>query len=466
MKTILLSLLFIISSVGFAQTIKVDSITSNKFGKIKLYVPSQPKEIVLFISGDAGWKYGVIDMAKALARKGALVAGINILHYWKFVQNSKSPCVYLSGDFEDLSKYLQNKYHFNSYHLPVLAGYSSGATLVYALLAQSPDETYKGGIALGFCPDYRSKKKICVGSGLHSVPLGKPNTFNFLPRKNLKTPFFVLEGDLDKVCNPKATQKFMLEITNGKDNNLAHVGHGFSVQRNWMPQYLDAYNHIINSFNSALKVRTISSVNFPVNEIESPYSSDKPLIISISGDGGWKGFISGLSMDLSKDSLPSVGLDALSYFWQSKTPDQTTKDIVNLVNYYLNKWHRKSFILLGYSFGANIIPFVVNRFPQELKNKMDMMVLLSPDEYADFQFHFGSWFDLSSSKALPVLPELSKLQASNALFIFGNEEEHTIIPELPKKFKIELVNGDHHYNYQHYLISRIILKKWNEEQHK
>ena len=109
------------------------------FGDVHLYRNTpHPKYVVLFVSGDGGWNLGVIDMAKALADLDALVAGIDITTYLKRLQSTKEACNYPAADFEGLSQFLQKHCAFPDYGQPLLVGYSSGATLVYATLAQAP----------------------------------------------------------------------------------------------------------------------------------------------------------------------------------------------------------------------------------------------------------------------------------------------------------------------------------------
>lgn len=453
MRAVLLGLLLFVCTGAFAQSLKVETFPSKKFGTLTIYKPVHPKELVFFLSGDAGWKYGVIGMAKALANKGAMVVGIDVPHYWKSVQESKESCVYVSEDFEALSRYLQTKFNFDVYHNPILAGYSSGATLVYMLLAEAPNGTYKGGIALGFCPGFNTRKKICQGSGLRYAPAKKSGQYVVLPRKSMNTPFYVLDGNLDQICPPDSYQKFMDSARSSKLVELSRVGHGFTKPRDWMPQFLASYNHIVNP----VTLRKFS-MDYPIDIVNSNSDPDMPLIFSISGDGGWKGFIRGLSEDLSRQGIPTVGLDALSYFWKKKPPAQVASDLGSIINHYLKEWHRKTFILLGYSFGADVIPFVVNRLPEDLKNKLEMVVLLSPDSHADFEFHFASWFDHSSAQAFPVLPALQKMQHVNTLVFYGQQEKDRLAFELPKEFKEAFVAGGHGYENNHQHISQVIVK--------
>lgn len=66
------------------NTGRTDSFTLAPFGKLHVYLPTgTPKSVTLMVSGDAGWKYGVDGFAKTFAGEGSLVAGVDILQYYK-----------------------------------------------------------------------------------------------------------------------------------------------------------------------------------------------------------------------------------------------------------------------------------------------------------------------------------------------------------------------------------------------
>lgn len=167
-KTILLLVsIFVFSTNAIAAV--TDTLTVGAFGKVTIYKPkTSPNAVVLFISGDGGWNSGVVDMAKNIVGQGALVAGIDIQHYYKQIKKEKLKCYYPAGDFEELSSMLQKKLKMKQYFKPILVRYSSGATLVYGMLAQAPANTFSGAIALGFCPDIETDKTLCDGLGLTS----------------------------------------------------------------------------------------------------------------------------------------------------------------------------------------------------------------------------------------------------------------------------------------------------------
>src|SRR5512139_660637 len=132
-------LLLTLSSPGWgASGIAESSVEFGRFGKVALYSPQgEPDQVVLFISGDGGWNLGVVDMARELAGLDALVVGIDIRHFLKSLETSQDQCAYPAADFEALGQFVQKRLGYGKFHRPVLVGYSSGATLAYATLAQA-----------------------------------------------------------------------------------------------------------------------------------------------------------------------------------------------------------------------------------------------------------------------------------------------------------------------------------------
>jgi type IV secretory pathway VirJ component len=226
-----------------------ESISYGRFGEIAVYRSSpKPRDIVLFVSGDGGWNLGVIAMAQRLASRGAVVAGLDIRHYLGELEKSAEQCAAPARDLEDLSRELQKRLGFKHYLQPTLVGYSSGATLVYATLVEAKEGVFKGALSIGFCPDLDLRKPLCKGSGIESTPRrvsgGVLKGVDLLPAKALPGKWISLQGELDQVCPAALTQKFIAEVPGGEIVMLPKVGHGYSVEKNWLPQYEAAYDRI------------------------------------------------------------------------------------------------------------------------------------------------------------------------------------------------------------------------------
>jgi type IV secretory pathway VirJ component len=220
-----------------------------RFGTISIERGAgEPRDVVLFLSGDGGWNLGVVSMARRLTDKGAVVAGIDIRHYLAQLEKSTEKCVSPAADLENLSRHLQAKLGLEHYLQPTLVGYSSGATLVYATLVEAPDGSFKGALSIGFCPDLDLKKPLCKGSGIEATPRrdakGRLKGVNFLAAKKLSGAWISLQGELDQVCPAPATQKFIATVPGAGIVMLPKVGHGYSIEKNWVPQYEAAYERI------------------------------------------------------------------------------------------------------------------------------------------------------------------------------------------------------------------------------
>ncbi|HKI47460.1 MAG TPA: AcvB/VirJ family lysyl-phosphatidylglycerol hydrolase, partial [Balneolales bacterium] len=186
-----------------AKAVQVDSLHFGTFGKVHIYQTSEnPDQVVLFVSGDGGWNEGVVDMAEELAKQNAMVIGIDINTMFHNMLKIKRKCLYPAGDFQELAQYVQRKKGLPEYHIPILAGYSSGATMVYVLLAEAPINTFAGGISLGFGPDLDFPKPFCRGALLQSKLKKSKKGYLFLPVSHLDLPWIVLQGNIDRVTDP------------------------------------------------------------------------------------------------------------------------------------------------------------------------------------------------------------------------------------------------------------------------
>ena len=121
---------------------------------------------------------------------------------------------------------------------------------------------------------------------------------------------------------------------------------------------------------------------------------------------------------------------------------------------------KSSFILTGYSFGADVIPFIANRLPTDLKKRLALVAMLSPDDKTDFEVTISSMLDLGSEDTYDVLKEIKKVDYTRKICIFGADEDDE---DMQKSFKnngaeVTVLTGGHHYNDNYPLIVSSILK--------
>ncbi|TXF99572.1 hypothetical protein FVD38_12180 [Massilia arenae] len=273
------------------------------FSEVAVYPPAgKATSIALFISGDGGWNLGVVDMARHLTDMHAIVAGVDIRRYLRGADASQGQCRNFAADFEGLAHAVQRHLALDDYLAPVLVGYSSGATLAYAAAAQAP---------------------------ITNIMLAAA-------RRNA-TPWIAFQGDIDQVCDAGKTRQFAAGTGNAGLVWLPKVGHGFSVERNWLPQFRAAYARLTapgkppSAKDPALGDLPLTAV--PASADTAPATQDLFAVL-LSGDGGWAGLDQDVAAALAARGVPVVGFDSLRYFWRARTPQAAARDLARVVRGY------------------------------------------------------------------------------------------------------------------------------------
>jgi pimeloyl-ACP methyl ester carboxylesterase len=149
----------------------------------------------------------------------------------------------------------------------------------------------------------------------------------------------------------------------------------------------------------------------PLAELPVEHPS-KLMAVVLSGDGGWRDLDKTIAEDLQREGVPVVGLDSLRYFWSRKTPEQTASVVASVIETFMARWSAEKVALIGYSFGADVIPFAYNRLPPSLRDHLVLIALLGLSKSADFEISVGGWLgEAPGADALPVLPEATKIPA-------------------------------------------------------
>jgi len=456
-----LATIWVIIAAVLAQPVRAaeETVAFGRFGDVTVYRgDADPRQVVLFIGGDGGWNQGVVEMARSLAGMGAMVVGVDILTYLKKAAAGDDDCTYAAGDFETLSHFIQKKYALSQYRTPVLIGYSSGATLAYATLVQAPTGMLTGAISLGFCPDIRTVKPLCRGRDLGWRSDARRGAI-LAPSAKLEMAWVALHGEEDQVCGLAETRAFVSKVANGRLVTLPKVGHGFSVQKNWMPQLKQAFKGLTAAGEPPAGPAAGAVADLPLVEVAAKGGGGDAFAVVLSGDGGWASFDRSLGDALSKRGVPVVGFNSLSYFWSKRTPEEAAVDLGRVIDHYSAAWRKERVMLIGYSFGAEVLPFVARRLLPDRRARVAMIALLGPSATAEFEFHVSSWLGGKSATALPLRPEIDALAGMRILCVFGTEESDSLCRGLnaSEAAKLETKGGHHFGGDVEPIVDRILM---------
>ena len=429
-----------------------------RFGQVSVYRPvGAPTGTALFFSGDGGWNQGVIDMARILAQGGTLVFGVDTPRYLKAVDASAEHCTYLAADAEALSQYAQKELGLPRYQPPVLVGYSSGAGLVYATLAQAPANTFSGALSIGFDPHLQTHTPLCGQNGLTTVSARGGAVHVVQPLAQLPGPWIILHGDQDQVWPADSAEAFAHQVPGAEIVRLPKVGHGFSVEGAWLGQFKDAVAKLTPGPAAAAPTEL---GDLPLITLPLPTTPLDYFAIVLSGDGGWASIDKQLGDALVGAGVPTVGFNSLQYFWRKRTPDEASSDLERMIRHYQKAFGRDHVLLVGYSRGADVLPLMASRLPASLLSQVRLMAFLGIEHETSLEFRLGDWMGAQHTAAYQLLPEIQKLAGHSMLCVYGSHEGDTLCPDVPAGLiDVVKLEGGHHFDGDFIGLARLIMAR-------
>lgn len=439
-----------------------DSLSLPRFKPAKLYYDlARPKTVILLLAGGR-WDRSASGLARTLAAElNALVVGVEVGAYIRELSSSVETCGNPAADFEELSKLAQKRIKLPDYVSPILVGYSTGATLAYAVLAEARASAFEGAISLGFCPNIDLLNPLCRGDGLEMTEGPRGRGYAVLPCPTLEPPWIVLQGRQSTICPIDSVRSFVSRTRSAQLIELPTVKDDFAETRRWLPQF-------------KLAIRTLSYLRPPVTPVVPEILENLPLVetkprgegpdvlaVQITGDGGYGVTDRGIAEGLAGHGVPVVALNSLKYFWTKKTPEETTRDMERVLRNYLAATKKSELVLIGYSLGADVLPFVINRLPDDLRYKIRMVVLLGPSLKVNFEFHLSDWL---TSKSRPddraVLPEIARLRNVVLFCFYGDKDRSEICHRIKlPNIRIFSIPSGHRFGRTFEPVVRAVLKE-------
>lgn len=198
------------------------------------------------------------------------------------------------------------------------------------------------------------------------------------------------------------------------------------------------------------------------------------LAVFMSGDGGWRDLDEQLGEHINAHGIPVVGISALEYYWRGGSVERTARELDTLIDVNLARTHKKRLWLIGFSFGADILPMTIAHLSPAHRALISQLVLLSPTTEANFEIELEGymrqrqgWLQ-STLKSIqevvhpiphyPALPPLLALDGKPPVVCYYGEEEadDTVCADhgLPAWITVHDMPGDHHFNGNYEALAR------------
>ncbi|GGD94009.1 acid tolerance protein [Aureimonas endophytica] len=397
---------------------------------------------VVLLSDEDGWGEAEDQLANDLLEQDAIVVGVDLPRYLAELEKTKDECVYTISDIEQLNQQLQRAVSDNSLRLPIVAGVGAGGSLALAMLSQTPDNTIQATVAVDPDGGITLKKDLCTDAnredrngkalyGLEDRPLPDPTTVIFTP------------GATDAGRNRAAA--------------LSEQAQGIEIEDTDNDDPQSQLGLAIGDLIDKSKDVDPDTMGLPLTILDAKPTRDTMAVI-YSGDGGWRDIDKSVGDIFQKDGLPTVGVDALRYFWKKQTPDQTAADLSRIIDRFRKRWGVSKVLLVGYSFGADILPTTFNHLPPEQQKDVAMLSLLAFSSTGDFQISVSGWLGVGKAGDTDGVKDAEKIDPKLIQCVYGTEDEDDACKFL-KDRGVELVGieGGHHFDEDYPALANKIL---------
>ena len=442
------SVFCLVLAASFLAPLRAFALDTGDLGAVRLINPDGAMHgLVVLFSDYPGWTGASDKIAAALAHADALVVGVDLPAYFRrLAAHPGVKCADPVADIELLSRQIQRVRGNANYRTPILAGVGEGGVFAAATLAQAPADTLAGAVSIDPTASLHTRLPPCPKASAAVSPAGG---FSYGPWKSL--PGFWVVG-FDTTAGSAGRRRIRNLQASGTPVEISNIA-AESAQPEAMAALLRA--------RLGIGLRPANPVISGLPLVELPASPRGHLLaIIFSGDGGWRDLDKTIGEKLQSDGVSVVGWDSLRYFWSHKSSEQTAQDLGAVIDTYNARWGTSKVALIGYSFGAGVLPFAYDRLSPEAKQHVVQLSLLGFETTADFEISLMGWLGAPPTKnALPTEPALAPIDPSMIQCFYGKDENDSVCPALAAKHEATVIEttGGHHFNGDYDALAERIL---------
>jgi type IV secretory pathway VirJ component len=220
-----------------------------------------------------------------------------------------------------------------------------------------------------------------------------------------------------------------------------------------------------------------AAVALPARSTSAPAKPDDVLAIIFSGDGGWADLDRQIGEELVAHGIPVLGVNTFQYYWHARTVDESATQLDALISRNLVAYGKRRVWLIGFSFGADVLPSIVARLSPGNRDCIAQLVLLSPGRDLTFEIELEGymsrqgWFQEHLKSVLqwfnpiahyPGIPPLLALNGQPAVACYyGAEERDTSLctaPGVPAWLQVHEKSGGHHFDGDYKSLARQLIE--------
>jgi len=443
-----------------------DRTVTSPVGTIHLLRPDgSPKGLVVYLTGRHGWDKRAAATAWSIAELDYLVAGVRLHEPAPGYRPKNAACWDVAQDVGRVIDAVRREDAPLAPTAPVLLGDREGASIAYAALAEAPPNTFHAALGLSFCPAWDPPRPPCsIGGFSGDLLLGGA----LQPAARVPNAWFVFPPEQGADCPVGDIKHFVERVDNALWVSIRNGTPGARPVREMrltqILQWLDPripYQIRANAEHGEIR-------GVPLTEVRSTAPDTGTLAIMLSGDGGWAVLDRGIAAAFASRGISTVGWDSLTYYWRARTPGEASADLARVIRHYLKTWGAQRVLLVGYSFGAEVLPFLVAGLPPDLHRRVALVALWAPGQTAVFELRLTDWLRARRDReAVPLLPAVESIGWVKRLCIYGAKEADSGCPGMTGAgVRVRRVPGGHHFDEDYSGLAGLIISNLGDAQQK
>jgi type IV secretory pathway VirJ component len=194
-------------------------------------------------------------------------------------------------------------------------------------------------------------------------------------------------------------------------------------------------------------------------------AEDKPLVLVLSGEGGWRAFDDQLATWLSRGGYWVGGIDCLSYFWKPQDDRDALASDVTLFASALTRAAGakpdRRVVLAGFSFGADLAPWIAGA--KGRSERIAALIMIGPDLRGSLEVRVTEILGFApKAHTFDTAAALADARSVPVLFVHGGKDGDSAAPALAAGFtgpkSLAVVPGaTHHFGGHEAELERAVL---------
>jgi type IV secretory pathway VirJ component len=220
---------------------------------------------------------------------------------------------------------------------------------------------------------------------------------------------------------------------------------------------------------------TTSRGDYSLHVYTPPQDRQYPLLLLMSGEGGWRNFDQRLAGYFQQQGFWVGGIDCLKYFWKAQDDRKALaadmRAYAKALAFAAGRTEDSPLVLAGFSFGADLAPWIAGG--EGWNSRIAGLIMLGPDEVGSLQFRVLEVFGFEEHEHIfQVSDALTSARGIPLLFIHGGADPHSSAPHLadaapPPKKILTVPESDHHFTGHEEDLKRVLAEgvKWLLQTH-